>query len=186
MKKFVTLLALVVLASARTATAQPSSACPTEGCPTDVGACLAETCPCSAPGNGNGAAWKNHGQYVKCVVHLRNDLRKAGCLDDEAKRSIAKCAARSTCGKKESFTRCCFYDTSGVCEGDPAPGDTVAAGACSNSGDTPVACDTDTDCITVLRGPKLSSTVENCTDHGGVDIGDGSVCGGCPLPPPAP
>jgi hypothetical protein len=117
---------------------------------------------------------------------VRNDLRKAGCLDDAAKRSIAKCAARSTCGKKEGFTRCCFYDTSGICEGDPSPGDTVAGGTCSNSGDTPVACDTDTDCITVLRGPKLSSSSENCTDHGGVDIGDGSVCGGCPLPPPAP
>src|SRR5690349_18024635 len=159
MKKFALLLTLVVLASARTAMAQPSSACPTEGCPTDVGACLAESCPCAAPGNGG--AWKNHGQYVKCVVHLRNDLRKAGCLDADAKRTIAKCAAKSTCGKKEGFTRCCFYDTTGVCEGDPAPGDTVAAGTCSN--DSAVACDIDTDCVTVT-GPKLSNSAENCTD----------------------
>ena len=182
MKKFALLISLALLGSAGTVFAQ--TACPTDGsCPTDVGACVAESCPCSGPGNGNGPGWKNHGQYVKCVVHLRNDLRKAGCLDDDAKRTIAKCAARSTCGKKESFTRCCFYDTSGVCEGDPAPGDTVQAGTCSN--DATITCDTSTDCITV-GDPKLSSSAENCADRGGVDIGDGSVCGGCPLPPPAP
>src|SRR4030095_10352369 len=100
-------------------------------------------------------------------VHLRNDLRKAGCLDDAAKRTIAKCAARSTCGKKESFTRCCFYDTSGVCSDPVADG--VAAGTCSN--DVTIACDTSTDCITLISGPKLSSSAENCTDRGGVDIG---------------
>src|SRR5690349_21531360 len=145
MKRLALMVSLAVLASAGPAMAQ--SACPNDGsCPTDVGACLAESCPCGAPGNGNGnAGWKNHGQYVKCVVHLRNDLRKAGCLDHDAKTTIAKCAARSTCGKKESFTRCCFYDTSGVCEGDTLPGDAVKTGTCSN--DATIACDTDTDCI---------------------------------------
>ena len=181
MRRLILMVSLVWIASAGTAMAQ--SACPTDGtCPADVGACLAESCPCSGPGNGNGqAAWKNHGQYVKCVVHLRNDLRKAGCLDNAAKRTIAKCAARSTCGK-EGFVLCCFYDTSGVCEGDPAPGDTVAAGTCSNS-DT--SCDVDTDCV-IVTGPKLSHSTDNCADRGGVDIGGGSVCGGCPaLPPPS-
>jgi hypothetical protein len=178
MMKISSFLTIALLAIAGPAFAQ--SACPTDGsCPADVGACLAESCPCSAPGNA--PAWKNHGQYVKCVVHLRNDLRKAGCLDDDAKRTIAKCAAKSTCGKKESFTRCCFYDTSGVCSDTVADG--VPAGTCSN--DAAIACDTSTDCITVTSGPKLSSSAENCTDRGGVDIGDGSVCGGCPLPPPA-
>ncbi|MEO6026866.1 MAG: hypothetical protein ABIR79_08390, partial [Candidatus Binatia bacterium] len=109
MRKFVLMISLVLLGSAGPALAQ--SACPAQGCPTDVGACLAESCPCTAPGNGNGASWKNHGQYVKCVVHLRNDLRKAGCLDNDAKRTIARCAARSTCGK-EGFVLCCVYDTS--------------------------------------------------------------------------
>ena len=160
---------LVLFGSASTAFAQ--SACPTEGCPTDVGACLAESCPCSGPSNGPVTTWKNHGQYVKCVVHLRNDLRKAGCLDNEAKRTIAKCAARSTCGK-EGFVLCCFYDTTATCS---------AAGVCSN--DDTKACGTATDCITVT-GPKLAHDAENCTDRGGTSIGEGSVCGGCPATPP--
>jgi hypothetical protein len=180
MRKFVVMVSLAVLASAGTAFAQ--SACPTEGCPADVGACLAESCPCAGPGGGNGAGWKNHGQYVKCVVHLRNDLRKDDCLDKDAKRTIAKCAARSTCGK-DGFTRCCFYDTSGVCEGDPVPGDANKQGTCSN--DSAIACDVNTDCVTVT-GPKLSRDATSCTDRGGVDIGGGSLCGDCPaLPPPS-
>jgi len=176
MKKLGWIFSFVLLASAGPAFAQ--SACPNEGCPADVGACLAESCPCA---DDHGQAWKNHGQYVKCIVHLRNDLRKAGCLDADAKRTIARCAARSTCGK-EGAVLCCVYDTSGVCEGDPVPGDTVAAGLCSNNG---VACDTDTDCITA-SGPKVKRHAETCTDHGGTVVGTGSVCSECPIAPPAP
>jgi hypothetical protein len=178
MKKFVLLISLTLLGSAGTVFAQ--TACPTDGsCPSDVGACLAESCPCAA--DHGGAVWKNHGQYVKCVVHLRNDLRKAGCLDADAKRTIAKCAARSTCGK-EGAVLCCVYDTSGTCS-DVAPGDGTAAGVCSNDGT--VACDTATDCITAT-GPKVARHAERCTDHGGTIVGEGSVCSGCPIPPPAP
>src|SRR5882672_3425417 len=57
-------------------------------CPTDVGAALAARCPCDGQ--------KNHGQYVSCVVRFRNALRKAGCLSVEERRTIARCAARST------------------------------------------------------------------------------------------
>jgi hypothetical protein len=172
MSKLSWIVVAMVLFVAGPAAAQ--SACPTDGtCPTDVGACLAESCPCSADHGGH--AWKNHGQYVKCVVHLRNDLRKAGCLDAAAKRTIASCAARSTCGK-EGAVLCCYYDTSATCD----------AGVCSNSGDTPVPCITATDCITVVRGPKVSRQVENCTDHGGTPVGTGSACSDCPLPPPTP
>jgi hypothetical protein len=148
-------------------------------CPDDVGAALAAACPCAD--NGHGQSWKNHGQYVKCVVQFRNDLRKQGCLDDTAKRTIAKCAARSTCGK-EGAVLCCFYDTSGVCS-DPMPGDGVAAGTCSN--DATITCDTNTDCITA-SGPKLARQASNCTDKGGTPVGGGSVCSACPIPPPAP
>src|SRR5436853_7847840 len=111
MKKFALMISLSFLVSAGTALAQ--TACPNDGsCPTDVGACLAESCSCAADHGGH--SWKNHGQYVKCVVHLRNDLRKAGCLDSAAKRTIASCAARSTCGK-EGAVLCCVYDTSATC-----------------------------------------------------------------------
>jgi hypothetical protein len=148
-------------------------------CPDDVGAELAASCPCDA--DGQGKAWKNHGQYVKCVVQLRNRLRKAGCLDADAKRTIASCAARSTCGK-EGAVLCCKYDTSATCSDPLADG--VAAGVCSSDGVTP--CDTATDCITVIGGPKVSRHADTCVDRGGTPVGGGSVCGGCPLPPPAP
>ncbi len=169
--------ALVMVAAALVAlSAQPVRA---QTCPEDVGAALAEACPCEA--DGQGRAWKNHGQYVKCVVHLRNDLRKAGCLTPEAKRTIASCAARSTCGK-EGAVLCCTYDTSATCDGDPLPGDGTAAGLCSSDGTT--ACDTATDCITVVRGPKVVKDADKCVARGGTPDGGGSVCGGCPLPPP--
>jgi hypothetical protein len=172
----------LLLAVAGPATAQ--TACPTDGsCPVDVGACITEACPCAA--DADGVSWRNHGQYVKCVAHLRNDLRKAGCLDADAKRTIASCAARSTCGK-EGAVLCCTYDTSATCDGDPLPGDGTAAGTCSDSGETPVACDTATDCISVAKGPKVTRDADSCAARGGTVVGTGSVCSGCPLPPPAP
>lgn len=172
MKGMVLLLGAVVAFHVGTGAARAQS------CPDDVGATLAAACPCDA--DGQGRAWKNHGQYVKCVVQLRNRLRKAGCLDAMAKRTIASCAARSTCGK-EGAVLCCVYDTSATCS-DPIV-DGVAAGTCSDDGS---ACDSSTDCIRVVSGPKLKRQTETCTDRGGTAVGGGSVCGGCPLPPPVP
>ena len=180
MKLIASMLSVLVIAGAAPVFAQPEPACPATGCPADVGACLAEACPCGA--DAHGAAWKNHGQYVRCVVQLRNTLRKNECLDQAAKTTIARCAARSTCGKEDAVL-CCVYDTSATCS-DLLPGDGTAAGVCSYDGAT--ACDTATDCITVVRGPKVSRHPETCTDRGGTIVGTGSVCGGCPLPPPAP
>jgi hypothetical protein len=181
MSRLIGMAVVMVLALAGTAAAQ--SACPTDGsCPADVGACLSEACPCAA--DSAGVSWKNHGQYVKCVVHLRNDLRKAGCIDTDAKRTIARCAAKSTCGK-EGAVLCCVYDTSATCD-DALPGDGTAAGTCSNSGDTPVPCDTATDCVSVHKGAKVTRDADSCTARGGTVVGTGSVCSGCPLPPPAP
>jgi len=147
-------------------------------CPADVDAALAAACPCSA--DANGQAWRNHGQYVSCVVRFRNDLRRAGCLDATTQRTIARCAARSTCGKAGAVL-CCKYDTNGTCSDPVADG--VAAGTCSN--DATVACDTATDCITV-GDPKTMRSADVCTLRGGTSVGGGSVCSGCPLPPPAP
>jgi len=64
---------------------------PPTTCPPDVAAAIAAACPC------DGAT--NHGQHVSCVVQQRNALRKGGCLTTEDRRTIARCAARSTCGK---------------------------------------------------------------------------------------
>src|SRR5690242_11377576 len=57
-------------------------------CP-DVAAAVAAACPCAG-------AWKNHGQYVRCVVHTRHAMRKAGCSRD-ALSGVVVAAARSTC-----------------------------------------------------------------------------------------
>ncbi len=179
MRRLVGLLSVMLLASAGTALAKPP---PGGGgdCPPDVGAALAAACPCEA--DATGQAWRNHGKYVSCVVRYRNALRKQGCLDADAKRTIARCAARSTCGK-EGAVLCCVYDTSGTCD-DALPGDGTAAGVCSN--DATVACDTATDCITATGPPRVSRHAERCTDRGGTVVGGGSVCSACPLPPPTP
>ncbi len=175
MRKIAWLLGVALLAaSASVVSAKPPAPVT---CPPDVGAALAAACPCDA--SSGGQAWKNHGGYVSCVVHFRNDLRKAGCLDDTAKRTIARCAARSTCGKPNAVL-CCFYDTSGTCS-DPTPGDLIAAGFCSN--DATKACDTNADCITAT-GPKLKPSADACIAKGGTPVGGGSVCSTCPSPSP--
>ena len=147
-------------------------------CPTDVGAALVAACPCSGatqPG-ASVAGWRNHGQYVKCMVHLRNALRKSGCLTDDERRTVARCAAHSTCGKDTVL--CCHYDL-GTCN-DPMPGDMVLAGTCSNHPTVP--CDVNADCTTSTSGIVHEATA--CTSDGGVVVdGGGSVCSPCPPPP---
>ena len=133
-------------------------------CPSDVGAALAARCPCDGQ--------KNHGQYMSCVVHFRNFLRKAGCLSVEERRSIARCAARSTCGKLDAVL--CCTSTTGTCS-DPTPGDGTKAGVCSN--DRALACDTAADCTETKAG--LAHDDATCTQGGGTPAGQGSVCVAC-------
>jgi len=168
MRKLMLMLAFGLLVVPGRAEAQPA-----DECPAGVAAAVAAACPCDADGSGH--AWRNHGKYVSCVVRFRNALRKQGCLDAAAKRTIARCAARSTCGK-EGAVLCCTYDTSGTC-------DDAADGVCSNDGTR--ACDVDTDCVTV-GDPKVKRNAEQCTTRGGTVVGTGSVCAGCPALPPSP
>jgi hypothetical protein len=148
----------------------------TNACPEDPAADIAAACPCDADSNGQG--WINHGKYVSCIVRHRNELRQQGCLDAQTQKLIARCAARSTCGK-DGAVLCCIYDTSGTCSDTVADG--VKNGTCSN--DATIACDTATDCIT-STGPKVKRQSATCTDHGGTVVGTGSVCAGCPALPP--
>src|SRR3989442_13119516 len=151
-------------------------------CPADVVSAMAEQCPCAGKmlPDGSVAAWRNHGKYVSCVVHLRNALRKAGCLTADTRRTLARCAARSTCGK-ETTVLCCLTDT-GVCS-DPAPGDGTAAGTCSNAAQ--MACDTNADC-TETRA-HLASDEAACTASGGARTGGGGGCASrTPSPPTSP
>jgi len=133
-------------------------------CPEDVAAAIAERCRCDDQ--------RNHGQYVRCVVRFRNALRKADCLDAEAKRTIARCAARSTCGKPTAVL-CCFTQL-GTCS-DPTPGNLMAEGTCSD--DVEVACDVDGDCSTTRA--RIARDEAACTASGGTPGGQGSVCGAC-------
>ncbi|MGH7895055.1 MAG: hypothetical protein ACREQL_10315 [Candidatus Binatia bacterium] len=133
-------------------------------CPADIPAALAEHCPCDGQ--------KNHGQYVRCVVQFRNALRKAGCLDALAKRTIGRCAARSTCGKP-SAVLCCLSN-GGTCN-DPMPGNLVAEGSCSN--DSALTCDVDADCTKVRA--RVASDEAACTVAGGIPGGSGSICVAC-------
>ncbi len=146
-------------------------------CPTDVEVAVTDACPCAGKMDGNGVTmpWKNHGQFVSCVVHVRNMLRKNGCLTSDLKRTMARCAARSTCGKTDTVL-CCVTHTD-TCVGDPAPGDMTKAGTCSN--DATVACDVDADCTTVTA--SLDPDAATCTAAGGTAT-QGSVCSGCSVP----
>jgi hypothetical protein len=146
-------------------------------CPADVAVAVAETCPCDGKmlPSGSVQPWKNHGQYVSCVVRFRNALRKAGCLTTEQKRTLARCAARSTCGKSDTVL-CCTAEL-GTCMGDAMPGDMMAAGTCSN--DALVGCDVDADCTKVSGA--LTKDADACMAAGGM-VGAGSVCSGCIAP----
>ncbi len=168
MRTFLSIMMLVFLAVPAAALAD---------CPPDVGAALAAACPCSADSQGH--AWKNHGQYVKCIVQFRNQLRKDNCTDNG---TIARCAARSTCGKP-GFVLCCVYDFSNTCVAGSCDTTVTNAPACC-SNDNTVACSVDGDCITAT-GPKIKHSDPNCTEHGGFDVGTGSACSACPIPPPA-
>jgi len=47
-----------------------------------------------------GVGVKNHGQFVSCVSHLTNDLRKQGILTSAQRSAIMTAAAQSDQGKK--------------------------------------------------------------------------------------
>ena len=170
---FVLVGCLAIASSAAAKRPEPIS------CPADVVAAVAATCPCAGTMMPNASLqpWRNHGKYVSCVVHFRNTLRKSGCFtDDSVRRTLARCAARSTCGKDKVL--CCHYDL-GTCS-DPMPGDMVQAGACSNDGT--LGCDTAADCT--KSSSRIAHDATACSADGGVVIeGGGSVCSACPPPP---
>ena len=168
--RIVALSALLLLPGVATAKGRPGPIT----CPADVPLALAEHCPCAGKmlPDASVAPWRNHGQYVSCVVRLRNALRKAGCLTVDTRRTLARCAARSTCGK-ETAVLCCTIET-GTCS-DLAPGDGTAAGTCSN--DPEMACDSNADC-TEAHG-RIASDEATCMASGGTSMGAGSVCDSC-------
>jgi hypothetical protein len=161
------LLGAVALTAALAAPAAAAPACDPAAVDA-AAAAMTATCPCAgktSPG-GDVVPWKNHGQYVSCVTRERNRLAKQLALSKSCIRSATRCAARSTCGKKDGFVTCRLPD---LCS-DPTP-DGVASGACSD--DPTIACDTAADCP-VLRC-SIKSSSERCDGQGGMS-GTGSCC----------
>ncbi len=59
----------------------------------DNGECgVQDPCPCDAD-------WKNHGEFVTCVVKSTKEQVRAGDLTDAARAQLISAAAQSSCGK---------------------------------------------------------------------------------------
>lgn len=132
---------------------------------------VAAMCPC--PEAQPGKPWKNHGRYVSCVATNTNILFKERGIANSCKRTIRRCAARSTCGKPGAVRCCLTRDRE--CIGDTVPGDLNPDGYCERNVD--LACDTNADCA--VTKCKIQRDSERCLAKGGVDNGTGSCCGGC-------
>jgi len=115
-------------------------------------------CPCTG----------NHGQYVSCVTRGVRDAVSSGDLDTNCKGKVVRCAARSTCGKKEGFVTCT------ICE----PG-TCTDGFCDNG---VTACIDSTTCPQVVDRCSTKSSAEHCAARGGI-VGHGSCCHASCTPP---
>jgi len=108
-------------------------------------------CPCNG----------NHGQYVSCVAHAVRDAVRNGDVEPNCKGTVTRCAARSTCGKKDGFVTCAICEP-GTCTGD----------LCD---DGVTACVTDVDCPAVVNKCSVKSTADKCDARGGI-VGSGSCC----------
>jgi hypothetical protein len=122
------------------------------------------TCPCAGTDDGNGGttAWKNHGQYVRCVAHAVRDAARSAGVKRRCAKGIVPCAAQSSCGKKNAVT--CVVATTGTCTN----------GACSN--DATVTCVADADCA--MEACAVVSA-DRCVEAGGV-AASGSCCSASP------
>jgi hypothetical protein len=102
---------------------------------------------------------------VSCVAHAVNTLRQANCLDRDARRSMKRCAARSTCGKP-GFVTCC-RTRPGVCDD----------GSCAKT-DPAVACATDADCPPISQC-SIKRDAAACTAVAGTAGESASCCDAC-------
>ncbi len=58
------------------------------------------TVDCACPPD---ACWENHGEYVSCVAHAVNDLRKAGYISGREGGAIVAAAGQSDIGKDGAY-----------------------------------------------------------------------------------
>ena len=134
----------------------------------EVKAAIAEQCPCAGRTDeetGEAVAWRNHGQYVKCVTKARRRAADEAGLAKRCLKDVVPCAANSACGKKNAAAVACEV-TTGACLDDPTPGDGTAEGTC-DGGET--TCDSDEDCA--QTSCQVASSAEACTEMGGAASG---------------
>jgi len=94
------------------------------------------TCPCAGVDDGNGGttAWKNHGQYVRCVSHAVRDSARSAGVKRRCVKSIMPCAAGSSCGKKNAVA-CVVGTECSVVSADKctAAGGSASSGSCCSA-----------------------------------------------------
>jgi hypothetical protein len=116
-------------------------------------------CPCTG----------NHGQYVSCVAREVREAVASDELDTNCKGKVVRCAARSTCGKKEGFVTCT------IC----VPG-TCTEGLCD---DGVTACTDSATCPQVVDRCSTKSSALHCEANGGI-VSQGSCCHASCAPAP--
>ena len=129
-----------------------------------IGAFVDSTCPCDGVDDGNGGtvAWKNHGQYVRCVAHAVKAATRAAGVKRRCARDLVPCAARSSCGKRNAVR--CIVTATGICTN----------GACDAPAGMP--CTVDSDCTAQVCSV---TTATRCAEAGGT-AGSGTCCAGSP------
>ncbi|HJQ85366.1 MAG TPA: hypothetical protein VKA21_14870 [Candidatus Binatia bacterium] len=116
-------------------------------------------CPCTG----------NHGQYVSCVAHQVRDAVRNEELDTNCKGKVTRCAARSTCGKRDGFVTCTLC----------VPG-TCTEGFCD---DGTTGCVDSSTCPAIVDRCSTKSDRDLCLARGGIP-GEGSCCHASCTPAP--
>lgn len=129
-------------------------------------AAIDQNCSCATAGN--------HGRYVSCVSRQIKRLVAEGTVPTNCKGKIARCAARSICGKP-GFTTC-QIPTYGTCD--------LTSALCTEGTSQLVdgTCAADTDCLVGTRC-KISSSPERCAARGGAPGSSPTCCSDCVVSP---
>jgi thrombospondin type 3 repeat protein len=124
---------------------------------TNKGCTIQETvdqeCPCAGPNPDR--LWKNHGQYMKCVVHELAHI-KVGTHDE--RHAVRMAAAQSDCGKRAGGPL--DFDGDGVPDDGNLDG-MLRHPSCDGSANPPVMSDCDDNC------PRVKNPAQIDTDHDG-------------------
>ena len=130
-------------------------------------AAIAVDCPCGGKTDVSGAtvAWKNHGQYMKCIVHARKSEAKANHVAPQCLKDVVPCAANSSCGKSSAVA---CQTTTGTCLNiDP----NSLTGSCDN--DSAKSCTSDADCS--QSSCFIADSADECAASSGT-VTSGSCC----------